>query len=42
MTIIINTMPDAPISAEPGKNSQWTSPETRAVTKIAQKRGRLP
>ena len=38
----LNTMPDAPRSAEPGKNSQCTSPDTSAVMKIAQKSGRLP
>ena len=42
MTIIIKTIPLAPMSAEPGKNSQWTIPEISAVKKIAQNSGRLP
>ena len=39
MTIIMNTMPEAPSSAVPGKKSQCTSPETSAVRTIAQKQG---
>ena len=42
MTIIMNTMPDAPSRAVPGKKSQCTMPETKAVRNIAQKSGRLP
>ena len=42
MTIIMNTMPDAPSGAVPGKNSHCTSPDTSAVRNIAQNRLRPP
>ena len=42
MTIIINSIPEAPNKIEPGKKSHCTMPEIRAVRKIAQKRGLLP
>ena len=42
MTIIMNTMPDAPMSIEPGNRNQYTSPDTSAVMTIALKRLRLP
>ena len=41
-TIIMNTTPLAPSSAEPGKNTKCTSPVTSAVTRIIQTMVPLP
>ena len=40
--IIMNTMPDAPSSAVPGKKMNCTSPDTRAVNKMAHSTFQLP
>jgi hypothetical protein len=42
MTMSMNTIPDAPRSAEPGKNSHWDHPAMNAVQPIATRIPRLP
>ena len=40
--IIMNTMPDAPSRAVPGKKMNCTSPDTRAVNRMAHSTFQLP